>query len=445
MASGAPTSQDAPTAPPLLIDTHQQSDADFGLHELSHRSTSNARPQSLTSSSANITQLSLPAPAQPQKKVTPPATSLAPTVDLLSGDAFVDSSQSSAPVAPPSAQHIQPSLSSLAQPRASNLFGNNESFQGAPSIPSTYSSSQQHQQIYAQSNGAPTGQSGMPLQHNSYNQVQQGQTPTQSAVQFHENSYIAPWAQPSGPSLSSQQQALIYGTEQSASQIQSPQSPQQLASIYATQFPIDSQPTSLQAYGSYLQPQQGYGSSQVQPQVQPLQNFSSSPYAYGSPQGQPNLGFNQQSPKSHLPPAPWSTESPQSVPPLSQQTSHLYGNAALSSFPQSPVQYPDRQQFFQQQQQQFFVPGQLNPQISTGQFAPQIGEANLSAQMQNLLLQRSGGYYSPMQSSGQYMQQAGFSFLPKPAAPMKEAKPEDKLFKDLVDFSKSNKEGTSSK
>lgn len=417
IASGS--RQYSPTAPPQLLTGSYQEE----------RTPSRVRPQSQTSSSVSTSQMALPPPAQSQPKMTPPATTRAPVVDLLSGETIESTSQSAALVGPPSVQQSQPSSSMLAQQGGSHLFSHSAGFQPAPSNPSFNTSPRQHEQSHVQSNGILPDPAGMSSQQSNYGQFPQVQT--QSPRQFPDSSYVVPWAQPSGHTLNPQQQALIFGAQQSGSQVEPSHSPQPLALTYPSHVPSMSQPASLQGYGSPVQLHQTYLSSQVQPQ----QHFNSAPYGYGSPQGTPQQipTFNQQPPSIHLPPAPWNTEdTQQAVSSGSQQTGHLYGSTVLSSQPLLPVQFSDRHQLFQQQR-------------FAGQTSPHIGQSSLSVQMQNLSLQGAGVYYSPMQTQGQYMQQAEYPLYQKQAAPMKETKPEDKLFKDLVDLAKTTKGGTSSK
>lgn len=467
IASGALLSQDSPSAPRLLIDNREELGPNDVLSYLAHRSTSKARPQSQT----NGSQLALPPPvlssdkvASPASTRASPATTRAPTIDLISGETYKNTSQSSAGVMSQSSQNIHPALSTLTDHGTSDFLSNNGNFQAA-SLDSSFNSSspQQYQQSHTHSNGT---HSGVYSQQSDYGQIPEMHTQVQPSGHFHGNNYVVPWSQPN--SLSSQQQALIFGTEQSVPEIQSVQ-PQQLALTYTTQVPNVSQPAPSQVYGPHVQPQQMYGSSQIQSQqvygssqIQPQQKFDPATYAYGSPHRQPQqvLGFNQQLTSIHMPPAPWSTDSPAGffsssqqssqlhgntsssswstdipAPFLSpsQQSSHLRGNTLLSMLPVSPANFPDRQQLFQQQQ------------ILAAEQSTLTSQANLSGQMQNLSLQGAGGYYSPMQAPNLYMQQAEYPFHQKQSASAKETKPEDKLFKDLVDIAKSNKIGTSNK
>lgn len=438
IASGTPLPQEPPSAPSLLID-HETQEEDDVLSQLSHRSTTRAKASSSASGSS---QLALPAPVQsqpqPQNKVAPPATARTSTVDLLSGDSFQIEPSPAAPPAPPMVQNLPASLSTLSLQGGSSLLSNGAGFQPPPRPP--FYNNQQTEQSNLQYNGMLSGQFERPPDANNY-----GQMPGQF-----NNNYVVPWAQPTGfesssfqqvgseqmapPSsgalLSPQQAALIYGTSHPPPQhTGTPPSPQQQYaarpqgdSLYATQVPSMAPPMPSQGYGSLQSQQPMYMSSHVPSE----HNFNPGSHAYTmSAHSQQSL--SPQSVNSHLPPAPWSTES--SLLPGPQQPPALYGNAMVPSF---SVQNSDRQQLFQQQS----FP-------SSGQFPPYIQSS--TGQVQSFPTQGPSSYYSSMQQPGLYMQQSDYTMFQNQGVPRKEEKAEDRLFKDLVDIAKTKKAGTSSK
>eukprot|EP00250_Pteridium_aquilinum_P009373 c18627_g1_i1 orf=455-2626(-) len=457
IASGAPLPQEPPSAPAFLIDHETQEDSDDVLSQLSHRSTARAKASSSTSGSS---QLALPPPvqtqSQPQSKVVPAATTRTTTIDLLSGESFEGAIEVSPAVPPPLVQNLQASLSSLSLQGGSTL-SNGVGLQAAPPKPPVYSN-HQNNQTNSQYNGMLSGQFERPYE-GSY-----GQMPGQF-----NNNYVVPWAQPtrlesnsfqqvsseqvlpqpSGSFLSPQQAALIYGTNNPGPHhngtLPSPQQQYaveqlrrpQVDSVYATQLPTMAQPVPVQqGYGAPVQSQQPVYMSSV---AHPEQNFNPGSHAYAI-SAESQQSFSPQSVNSHMPPAPWSTENV--LPSEPQQIPISYGNAMGPSFsaqnssyamgPSFSAQNSDRQQLFQQQQYP-----------SPGQF-PSFSQSNMG-QVQSLPTQGPSNYYSSMQPPGSYMQQSDYTMFQNQGVPRKEAKVEDRLFKDLVDLAKTKKGGASSK
>ncbi|KAI5084639.1 hypothetical protein GOP47_0000808 [Adiantum capillus-veneris] len=456
MPKEPPPAPSPPSAPTLFIDHETQEDSDDVLSQLSRRSTSKAKA-SISASGSSM--LALPAPvesqSQPQNNFAASAASRAPAIDLLSGDSFVGPTESPPTAPTPMAQNLALTLSGLSIQGGSNPLSNGGGLQQASPRPSFYNNLQSDQSNL-QFNGMVSGSLDRPLGGGSYSQM---------PGQFN-NNYVVPWAQPGmdsnafqqaaseqiapqpgGSSLSPQQAALIYGTNHAHSQhvgtpsLQQQFTPDQLSvpqvqSIYTTQVPSMAQPLTPPGYGSMLQAQQPIYMS---PHVHPEQNVSRGSHAYPIA-AQPQQSFSPQSVNSHLPPAPWSTDST-SFPDPPQQSPSFYGNSMAPSF---SVQNPDRQQFLQQQQ--FPSSAQFPPYVQSnmGQMQSFPTQAPNMGQIQSFPTQAPNNYYTSMQPSGSYMQQSDYGMFQNHIVPQKAAKKEDGLFKDLVDLAKTKK-GASSK
>eukprot|EP00249_Psilotum_nudum_P024560 c29219_g1_i2 orf=212-2317(-) len=429
------TNKQTPTTPPaqLINIDHEQEEAEDVLSQLSQRSSSRPHPQNLRDS--DFFKRGLPPPPQPQKSIISPPATHDPSTDLLSGDSY-DKLQTPTLLSSITEQHIQPQRAPSEQ-NIMNPFDSNPSFQGSTSVPA-YTLSSQHQSHLQLSDTKLV----QPYQSNDQ-QLQLKMQPQIQEPHHLQETNTEPWINSSGQSLSPQQQALIYGLEKGTQSIQSLQDPQQPAVAYNSQSAA-LPPVVWPSYSSQLQHQKIYGVSDIDnPQTSvPLQQQSQQ--NFNSPLSQSSETFStpQQPIQHHLPPAPWSTEVGQNMLSSNQQEALQYVSTMAPSLPQSPAQFPQREQYLQQQH---VASGQMSS-MDNGQLNSPYGvQANLLSQMQNISLQGESSYYMPRQTLGQDIRQFEFPPYQQQVRPLRKEKPEDKLFKDLVDFAKLKNTGTPNK
>eukprot|EP00249_Psilotum_nudum_P017267 c26240_g1_i1 orf=337-2337(-) len=278
--------------------------------QLAHRSTSRIQASHHTASiqgNKPISQLALPPPPEPLKKLSAPPSLRDRTVDFLSGESFEDRSPQASgtpPVVSPTSGQLYPP-GSQRQGGAGNPFATAPSFLAVSSQQNAYSSpGQQHyQQQMAFTNG------GMPTPQYQSQQFLEGQ----SVGHESSSSYVVPWAMPNTSSLSSTVHDQIPQSS-SQQQLQTP-TPQQQQQQQAS---LDSQRLLLESQHF----QAGYYKSSAWNGTNP-------------PLASQILGH--------------------------QQKAAPYGINVVPTLPPPPVLYTQRQQFFQQQLSNNNLPVKTGP------------------------------------------------------------------------------------
>ncbi|KAL4194002.1 hypothetical protein AMTRI_Chr05g66580 [Amborella trichopoda] len=397
IASGTAPRQEKPKSP-------APASAPKALLDVDDPSTSNGVQDGRRSSSSMnagsqlpLQQLLLPPPSAPQATAPPARVDL--NMDLLSGENYNS---------PTTTQNPLPS---------SALVPINETFTG-PSTP--VASSSQQQLVLALSD--PYSQNSMPSIPNAFNDQSVFQAPQEafpSTPQFQQQSQPKPqpllYPNGNGPiSQQAQPQPLLYpnGSGPITQQAQ----PQPLL------YPNGSgQVTMVPQYE-----QVGYAQGAVMNHTNPAWNAQPQAHVYG---------LSQQSPGG-LPPPPWEVQPTQNNQPTG------FPNNQQTGFPNNqPTGFPNSQQTgFPNNQPTGFPYGQRFEAQFLEQGRPAysfITPQELTQRTYGLSLQDERYNMSPYQmSTSSYLNQQPMN---------KPAKPEDKLFGDLVDFAKSKPKATPSK